>query len=128
MIVYFDDLAGGNESKLPMRFQQGLHPARNAHHGDLYAQSRGGLCSTEHDLLGGVVAAHAVDRDAKGLLCCQDQMSRLRTALACAVMNFFRGSTSLPMSFSKTSLTVAASSTSTCSSVRVAGFMVVSQS
>ena len=55
-------------------------------------------------------------------------MSRKRTSLAFVWMKPRRASTSSPMSVEKISSAIAASSTVTCNSVRVAGFIVVSPS
>src|SRR5262249_13575845 len=125
VVVHVDHLAGWDEAQARMGVEQALDGVRLADHDDLDTEVLHRLRGADHHLFGSEVTPHAVDRDAKSR---RVQMSRFRTALACAVMNFLRGSTSLPISFSKTSLTAAASSISTCSRVRVAGFMVVSQS
>jgi hypothetical protein len=70
-----------------------------------------------------------VDGDAVRLgLLVHGQMSRLRTLRALSSMNFRRGSTSSPMRVEKMSSASYASSIFTCRSVRVSGFIVVSQS
>src|SRR6266702_4158694 len=125
MLVHADDLRAGHEHELRMLIQQRLHRAGQPDDRDFDAHLISGLGRALKHLLRRVVAAHGVDGDSQLTTA---YMSRFRTVLACAWMNFLRGSTSGPISFSNISLAAAASSTCTRRSTRVSGFMVVSHS
>src|SRR5438128_10435433 len=123
MLVHSYDLRAGHEHELRMLLQQRLHRAGQPDDRNVDAHLISGLSRALQHLLRRVVAAHGVDSDSH-----RGYMSRFRTLLACAWMNFLRGSTSGPISFSTISFTAAASSTITRRRTRVAGFIVVSQS
>src|SRR6266566_5418451 len=123
MLVHAYDLRARHQYELRVLVEQRLHRAGQPHDRDVNAHLVSGLSRALQHLLRRVVAAHGVDSDSH-----RGYMSRFRTLLACAWMNFLRGSTSGPISFSNISLTAATSSTITFSRTRVAGFMVVSHS
>src|SRR5437773_5991584 len=99
MLVHADHLRAGHQLQPRMTVEKRLHRGWQTDKRDVETKLSCRLGCPAHDLGRRVVAAHGVDRYSHvAVLRC-----RGCGRLACAWMNFLRGSTSGPISFSKMS-------------------------